>query len=182
MYLFLHKGREGERGRETSMCGCLSCPLLGTWPTPQACALTGNWTGNPLVHSPCSIHWAIPARASEEFIALYNHNYSSNSCIEDFKCTKNGKIIIFTGLWAIYWATSVQGSISVIINEPILVPHFYSFFTFYFYTFYRQGKGGKKRRRETLIGCLLYLVTFWFVGQSPTHWATAVRTVPHYYN
>ena len=28
-----------------------SIPLLGTWPTTQACALTGNRTGNPLVHS-----------------------------------------------------------------------------------------------------------------------------------
>ena len=25
-------------------------PLLGTWPTTQACALTGNQTSNPLVH------------------------------------------------------------------------------------------------------------------------------------
>ena len=24
------------------MCGCLMCPLLGTWPATQACALTGN--------------------------------------------------------------------------------------------------------------------------------------------
>ena len=29
------------------MCGC---PLLGTWPTTQACALTGNRTGDPLVY------------------------------------------------------------------------------------------------------------------------------------
>ena len=36
-----------KRGRETSMCGCLSCaPSLGTWPATQACALTGNRTGN----------------------------------------------------------------------------------------------------------------------------------------
>ena len=39
------------------------CPLLGTWPATQACALTGNWTGNTLVHSRCSIHQATPARA-----------------------------------------------------------------------------------------------------------------------
>ena len=26
-------------------------PLLGTWPETQACALTGNWSDNPLVHS-----------------------------------------------------------------------------------------------------------------------------------
>ena len=25
-------------------------PLLGTWPATQACALTGNRTGDPLVH------------------------------------------------------------------------------------------------------------------------------------
>ena len=27
-------------------------PLLGTWPTTQACAPTGNRTSAPLVHSP----------------------------------------------------------------------------------------------------------------------------------
>ena len=58
-YLFLERGREGERGRETSMCGWLSrapywvpvpqliCPHL-----PQAFALTENWTGTHLVHRP----------------------------------------------------------------------------------------------------------------------------------
>ena len=40
-YSFPKGGR--KRGRETSMCGCLSrVPLLGTRPTTQACALTGN--------------------------------------------------------------------------------------------------------------------------------------------
>ena len=35
------------------MCGCLSiAPLLGTWPTTEACALTGNQTGDSLVHRP----------------------------------------------------------------------------------------------------------------------------------
>ena len=35
------------------MSGCLlHAPLLGTWPTTQACALIGNRTGNPLVHRP----------------------------------------------------------------------------------------------------------------------------------
>ena len=42
-----------EKGRETSMCGCLSsAPLLGTWPATQACALTGNGTSDPLVPRP----------------------------------------------------------------------------------------------------------------------------------
>ena len=30
----------------------LACPQLGTWPATQACALTGNQTGDPLVHRP----------------------------------------------------------------------------------------------------------------------------------
>ena len=35
------------------MCGCLSCvPPPGTWHAPQACALTGNRTGDPLVLRP----------------------------------------------------------------------------------------------------------------------------------
>ena len=50
LFIFSQRGREGKRGRETSMCGCLSRPLLGTWPTAQACALTGNQTGDPLIH------------------------------------------------------------------------------------------------------------------------------------
>ena len=30
----------------------LTHPLLGTWPATQASALTGNGTGDPLVHRP----------------------------------------------------------------------------------------------------------------------------------
>ena len=60
--LLLYFWREGEGGRkggrETSMCKRymdwlpLVRPLLGTWPATQACALTGNQTGDPLVHRP----------------------------------------------------------------------------------------------------------------------------------
>ena len=32
------------------MCGYV--PLTATWPKTQACALTGNQTGNPLAHRP----------------------------------------------------------------------------------------------------------------------------------
>ena len=50
-FIFRERAREWVRGRGTSMCSCLSCaPPLGTWPTTQACALTGNQTGNSLVH------------------------------------------------------------------------------------------------------------------------------------
>ena len=47
-FIFRERGREGERGRETSMCGCLShAPNWGTRSATQACALTGNQTGDP---------------------------------------------------------------------------------------------------------------------------------------
>ena len=53
IYLFLETGEGRERGKETSLHGyLLHTPHLGTWPTTQACALTGNQTNDPLVHRP----------------------------------------------------------------------------------------------------------------------------------
>ena len=47
--LFIYFYRQGKGGRETSMCGCLSCaPYWGPWPATQACALTGNGTSDPV--------------------------------------------------------------------------------------------------------------------------------------
>ena len=42
VYLFLEKGREKERARSINVWLPLECLQLGTWPTTQACALTGN--------------------------------------------------------------------------------------------------------------------------------------------
>ena len=50
------EGKEKERERNINVWLPLACPTLGTWPATQACALIGNRTGNPLVHSLCSIH------------------------------------------------------------------------------------------------------------------------------
>ena len=64
IYSFLERGEE-EKEREIKINVWLPLMhlLLGTWPTTQACALTGNRTGDPLVRSPCSIHRATAARA-----------------------------------------------------------------------------------------------------------------------
>ena len=53
-YLFSERGegREKERERNIHVWLPLMRPLLGTWPTTQACTLTGNRTGNPLVCRP----------------------------------------------------------------------------------------------------------------------------------
>ena len=54
IYLFLERGegKEKERKRNSNVWLPLACLLLGTWPAVQACALTGNWTSDPLVCRP----------------------------------------------------------------------------------------------------------------------------------
>ena len=49
---FLESRREQERERNINVWLLLTRPLLGTWPATQACALTGNWTGHPVVLRP----------------------------------------------------------------------------------------------------------------------------------
>ena len=51
LFIFREKGREGVREGEKHQC---VVPLM--WPPPQACALTGNRTGDPSVHSPRLTH------------------------------------------------------------------------------------------------------------------------------
>ena len=54
MYLFFREGKGESKRCERNINVWL--PLvhspLGTWPATQACALTGNRTGDPLVHRP----------------------------------------------------------------------------------------------------------------------------------
>ena len=64
-FLEREEGREKERERNISVWLPLTWPPLRTWPATQACALTGNWTCDPLLLSRCSIHWATAARADE---------------------------------------------------------------------------------------------------------------------
>ena len=39
-----------SKGEKYQLWLPLECPPLGTWPATQACALTGNQTGDTLVH------------------------------------------------------------------------------------------------------------------------------------
>ena len=55
IYLFLQRGEgKGRRKKERNINVWLPLahPMLGTWPATQACALTGDQTRDPLVHSP----------------------------------------------------------------------------------------------------------------------------------
>ena len=71
--IFICFWREGKGGKKREKHQCVVAsyePPLGTWPSTQACALTGNRTGNPLICSPRSIHWATPA-SPEAFNKLF---------------------------------------------------------------------------------------------------------------
>ena len=46
------EGKEKEKERNISMWLPLTSSHLGTWLASQACALTGNWTDDPLVRRP----------------------------------------------------------------------------------------------------------------------------------
>ena len=61
IYLFLEtgEGREKERERSINVWFPLTWSPLRTWPATQACALTGNRTGDPLVRAhaqPTELH------------------------------------------------------------------------------------------------------------------------------
>ena len=51
IYLFLERGRDGERERNIDMWLPLTWPPLGIWPATQAWVLTENRTRDPLVFS-----------------------------------------------------------------------------------------------------------------------------------
>ena len=70
LFLERREGREKERKKNISMRLPLMCPLLGTWSTTQASALTGNRTCDPLVRRP----------------VLNPLSYIRQGCIGIFKC------------------------------------------------------------------------------------------------
>ena len=49
---FLEREEGRKRERNINLLLPLVSPLLGTWPATQACTLTGNGTGDPLVCRP----------------------------------------------------------------------------------------------------------------------------------
>ena len=58
-YLFMFRegeGREKEKDRNINVWLPLVRPLLGTWLTTQACALTGNQLGTLWFSGWCSVH------------------------------------------------------------------------------------------------------------------------------
>ena len=81
IYLFLEgKGRR-KIGRETSMCGCLSCtPCWGPGLQPKQVPWLGIKPETLWFTGPHSVHWATPARSSSIF-----KNYETK---EKYTCSR----------------------------------------------------------------------------------------------
>ena len=102
IYLFLEnrEGKEKERERNINVWLPLTGPPLGTWPTTQACALTGSRSSD--LHS---IHWATPARAGQANLVDRQAKQSSQpqvlSCtISAFSYVKKQCHVFFICLFA----------------------------------------------------------------------------------
>ena len=69
-YLFIFREGKGgrKRGKQTSMCGCLSCtPYCGPGPQLRHMPWLGIEPVTLWFTGTCSIHWAAPARAQISF-------------------------------------------------------------------------------------------------------------------
>ena len=73
-YLFIFREGKGRRKRDRNIHVWLPLvhPLLGTWPTTQARALTGNRISDPLVHRPVLNPLS---HTSQGYIHFYNRFY-----------------------------------------------------------------------------------------------------------
>ena len=81
LFLFLEKGEDRERN--ISVWLLLMRPLLGTWPTTQVYALTGNWMDDHLVCRP----------------ALNPLSHTSQGCDWDLKVSVKGLRITVVNFW-----------------------------------------------------------------------------------
>ena len=84
LFLGRGEGREKEWERNISVWLSLVHPQLETWPATQACALTGNRTGDPLVH------WLVQNSLS--------HTSQGSSLIYFFSALEFSKYRSFTSL------------------------------------------------------------------------------------
>ena len=79
IYLFLERGEGRERGRETSMCGCLSHTFhWGPGPQPRHVPWLGIEPVTLWFADWHSIHWATPARAKPKVLIVTVPRYLSD--------------------------------------------------------------------------------------------------------
>ena len=108
IYLFLKSGEGKEKGREISMCGCLSCaPHWGPSPQPRHVPWIGSKPATLSFTGRHSIHWATPSRAENTNFKcdkLFNHPYSQR-----FENGNNNKVQFKSiNLEHFFWKHKIQ--------------------------------------------------------------------------
>ena len=113
-YLFTNRGKGRERGRETSMCGCLSCaPYWGPGLQPRHVPWPGIELATPWSAVQHWIHWASPTTAGFSFLDseykwYHNSIYLSLSDLLSIMLSSsihiiaNGIISLFFHGWIIF--------------------------------------------------------------------------------
>ena len=99
IYLFLERGegRQKERDRNINVWLPLARPLLGTSPATQACALTGNQTSDPLLHSPVLNPLSHTSQGSSLYFSVfYTINVNYVAIRKTFKFKDLSKEILFS--------------------------------------------------------------------------------------
>ena len=79
IYLFLERG-EGREKEKRNVDGLpLATPIspMGTWPTTQACAMTGNQAGDLLFHSPALSPLSHTSQGICSLVSMKLHSYRS---------------------------------------------------------------------------------------------------------
>ena len=74
LFIFRQRLREGEREGEKHQCmvACHAPPTGGIWPTTHACALTRNWTSDPVVRRPALNPLSHTSQGSELILSIHS--------------------------------------------------------------------------------------------------------------
>ena len=83
LFIFSERGTEKERERNINVWLPLVYPLVGTWPTTQACALTGNRTSDPLDCRPACTPLSHTSQGS---LLFFNHDMNEYNHCNIFTC------------------------------------------------------------------------------------------------
>ena len=103
IYLCLEGGR--ERGRNISVWLLLMYPSLGTWSSTQACALTGNRTGNISAHRLAPKSLSHTSQGSPCILIIYYLNYKTDKTV--FPVLENFNKISVTGFFIVFFSISI---------------------------------------------------------------------------
>ena len=98
------------------------CPPLRTWPTTQACALTGNWTDDPLIRRPVLNPLSHISQGSDCNFEFANFSFQAYQllfvcvCVLFFYC-----ILYYFVFWSsITWCKNIENCYILWWNDPFI--------------------------------------------------------------